>query len=184
MVAQYRSRPFGSTGTSRPEVSNIVRSSDPDVTEHNIVCDWRVDAAHMLLDLPPSSMYQMDRLLFRPVLFSTLLHLEGEARPCMLRLPSVVCRPHFISGKQEYRCTFPVVLPMHVLKEVVNESDLGVVIELSLRRMRLNDADAAQFRLKMNADRARAGLPPVDEAEFGNGVSDEEEEEEASLDVR
>ena len=174
MMAQYKSRPFGPTGSSRIEVSNIIRlergPGEEARRDDTVSFDWRVEASHFLLDLPCSSMYQMERLLFTPVLFATILHLDGEERPCHLRLPAIACRPSFSCGRQVYQCSFPIVLPMHVLKEVLNESDLRLVVELSLRRMPLTATDSTVRFEQINSDRERAGLEPLTQEEMNDSL--------------
>lgn len=167
-MSQYRNKPFGPTGTSRAEVSNLVRRDRPEdedadmgcekQNDYAIACQWILHAPHLLLDLPPTSMFQMSRLLFHPVLLPVLLHLEGEQDPCLTRLPAIACRPHFNCGRLSYNCTFPVTLPMYALKEILNESDFKLIVDLSLERICLSDADREVQTTKMRTHRRQAGL--------------------------
>ena len=95
-------------------------------------------------------------------------HLQNEVKPFRVHLPSIACRPHFVSGRQEYRCSYPIVLPFHALKELVNETELRLIVELSLRRVVLIPQDMVQRSVTRNQAREKAGLPPI--------VSDNEDE--------
>jgi hypothetical protein len=172
MMVRYQGRPFGPTGTNRPEVCNIATARDGVHHKGEVPFDWNVTENSFLLDLPPTSMHQMDRLLYSPVIFDCVVHLQNEAKPFRVHLPSIACRPHFVSGRQEYRCSYPIVLPFHALKELVNETELRLIVELSLRRVVLIPQDMVQRSVTRNQAREKAGLPPI--------VSDNEDDVEGS----
>jgi hypothetical protein len=123
----------------------------------------------------------MERLLYRPLFANTKLYLPNEKRPALVPLPSIVCRPRFSSGSSTYNCTYPLALPLHALKELLDESDLELVVELALRAVRLTPADARVRLEGINASRRQTRLALLTEEDVSGGAVFEEDEEEKAM---
>jgi hypothetical protein len=130
---------FGPCGSASKDVTRVMYSDLDDFKRtYKVDFDWKVDSRHFSLDLPTAALFQLERLLMQPTLHTAAIHLaDEEEAPARARLPSVACKPKFGAGSNVYQCSNPVVIPMLVLKQLLNDSDFRLVVDLTTSTIKL-----------------------------------------------
>jgi len=132
---------FGPLGTASKDVKNLC-SYKKKKGRRLMNCDWRVNHTHFMLELPTASMFQLESLLIQPTLQTAMISLHAvddnavnRQKPIRVRLPALVCKPTIGSGLTSYTCTNPIVLPMSVIKQILDEAEFRLVTDLTLLDM-------------------------------------------------